>query len=323
VSVAATSPTPIVPVPAPHPSTVPIGQPTSSSHTPTAVTIVPTLIGGATGVQPTGSGGSSTSAGGTISGPFRPLVTRPASFPRTASLAAASARDASAPLGAPAGGSHLRTQTQPSLDEFLRIERVVPAAIWIALALALALAAVNGGAAVWSGYRVRRQATRLTNLRAAALTDALTGVLNRRGFTEAAERELARARRHDRPFTIAYVDVRSLKVVNDTEGHRAGDELLRQTARLLTGAARADDVVGRLGGDELAMMLVEQDATGAEVVQQRIAEEVTVRRSAIGLRANWDLTVGTATYPQDGETVEALLRCADTRLYQQRGITLS
>jgi diguanylate cyclase (GGDEF)-like protein len=191
--------------------------------------------------------------------------------------------------------------------------------VWIALVLSLALAAATGA---WSGLRMRRQRARLELISAAALTDPLTGVLNRRGFTQAAERELARATRHNRPFTLAYVDVRNLKAVNDTEGHRAGDELLRQTAALLQGAARADDVVGRIGGDEMAMLLVEQDAAGAEVVKRRIAEAINTRRAEMGLRAPWDLTIGTAAFPEDGETVDDLLRKADLRLYEQRGIAL-
>ena len=105
---------------------------------------------------------------------------------------------------------------------------------------------------------------------AAALTDPLTGVLNRRGFTEAVERELARARRYDRPFVLAYADVRGLKAVNDTEGHLAGDDLLKGVSSLLRDSARADDVVGRLGGDELGLLLVEQSAEGAEAVTSRI-----------------------------------------------------
>ncbi len=109
-----------------------------------------------------------------------------------------------------------------------------------------------------AGRRARRQAAGSTAVSAQALTDPLTGVLNRRGFLDAAERELARARRYEHPFALAYVDVRGLKAVNDTEGHLAGDELLREAAGLLTDSARADDVVGRIGGDELALLLAEQ-----------------------------------------------------------------
>jgi diguanylate cyclase (GGDEF)-like protein len=148
-------------------------------------------------------------------------------------------------------------------------------------------------------------------------------VLNRRGFIEAVERELARARRYRHPFVLAYVDVRGLKTVNDTEGHLAGDTLLKSVAVLLTECARADDVVGRLGGDELGLLLVEQTPEAAMVVTRRIADQVAARRKTMSLGAHWDLTIGSAAFPQDGQTVDELIATADRRLYQQRGIHLA
>ena len=212
--------------------------------------------------------------------------------------------------------------TSPGPSVIKQIEQIVPLGIWLALAAALAFAGVAGASALWSGHRVRRQARLIAAVSAAALTDPLTGVLNRRGFTEAVERELARARRYDRPFVLAYVDVRGLKAVNDTAGHRAGDELLIETAALLQESARADDVVGRIGGDEMGVLLVEQGAAGASSVVARIEEKVLDRRATLGLTAPWDLTIGTAAYPDDGETFDELLRAADLRLYRQRGIAL-
>ncbi|MGI8863082.1 MAG: GGDEF domain-containing protein [Solirubrobacteraceae bacterium] len=236
--------------------------------------------------------------------------------------------------GTPAGGSagatvgttprrsRLPTSARPRPSEFLRIVRVVPDAVWLALAGALLLAAVAGAAAVWSGARVHRQAGRFAEMSLAALTDPLTGVLNRRGFTEAANRELERARRYGRPLALAYVDVRGLKTVNDSEGHGAGDKLLRATATLLKDSARENDLVGRLGGDEMGLLLVEQTPEGARAATQRIEAEVLERRRAIGLQSSWDLTVGISSFPGDGKTVDELLRAADTRLYEQRGIEL-
>jgi diguanylate cyclase (GGDEF)-like protein len=222
--------------------------------------------------------------------------------------------------GTPSSSTTPAPSSSPSVIE--RIENVIPTAIWIALAAALALAAAAGSWALWSGRRVRKQAGQFAAMSAAALTDPLTGILNRRGFTEAFERELARARRYNRPFVLAYVDVRGLKAVNDSQGHRAGDELLREAAQLLEASARADDVVGRLGGDEMALLLVEQSTEGADVVQRRIGAQVAARREAMGLQTPWDLTIGTAAYPDDGESFDELLQAADRRLYEQRGIEL-
>jgi len=210
----------------------------------------------------------------------------------------------------------------PSSGEILRIVKVIPEGVWIALAAAVALAVAAGGAAVRSGRQAHRRAGEIAAVSAAALTDVLTGVLNRRGFTEAAERELARAKRYGRSFVLAYVDVRGLKGVNDSAGHVAGDQLLVGVAGMLKESARADDVVGRIGGDELALLLAEMSAEGAAVVTDRIRSQVPERRTELGLVAPWDVTIGTAAFPEDGETIDQLFAAADRRLYEQRGIDL-
>jgi diguanylate cyclase (GGDEF)-like protein len=202
------------------------------------------------------------------------------------------------------------------------VVRFVPAAVWAALAAALALALLGGIVAFLATRRARRQAGQFAAISAVALTDPLTGVLNRRGFTEAAERELTRAARYGHPFVLAYVDVRGLKGVNDSEGHLKGDALLTEVASLLRESARSDDVVGRIGGDEMGLLLVEQNAEGAAAVTSRIRSRVPARKEKMGLHADWDLTIGTAAYPEDGETVKELLEVADRRLYEQRGIAL-
>jgi diguanylate cyclase (GGDEF)-like protein len=213
----------------------------------------------------------------------------------------------------------------PFMPESSPIEQfvnVIPESIWIALASAFALAGLGGAAAVRSGRRARRQGIEFEAVAAVALTDPLTGVLNRRGFVDAVERELARARRYQSPFVLAYVDVRGLKAVNDSEGHLAGDEVIKQVGQLLGESVRAEDAVGRLGGDELALLLTGQSAQGAEAVVERIQERVPACREAIGSATGWDLTIGTAAYPSDGATFDELVSTADRRLYEQRGIVL-
>lgn len=203
-----------------------------------------------------------------------------------------------------------------------KLVRVIPPIVWIALGIALAIALISGLGTLLAARRARRERLALVAMREAALTDQLTGVLNRRGFIEAAERELARAERYGRTFALAYVDIRGLKAVNDSHGHRAGDELLRHAAHVLTDSARADDVVGRLGGDELALLLPEQTSGGASALADRIHDQLPARRAEIGLETQWDLTIGTAAFPEDGEDLDELLRVADRRLYEQRGVAL-
>lgn len=205
----------------------------------------------------------------------------------------------------------------------LRFVEQIPWWVWLIIAVAAVAALIAGAAALRSSRRARRQQLQLAAVTAEALIDPLTGVLNRRGFIDAAERELARAQRYGRPFALAYADVRGLKAVNDTQGHLAGDGLIRQATRLLEDSARADDVVGRLGGDEFGVLLVEQNQEGADAVASRIREALPPRRAELGLDILWDLTIGTAVFPEDGSDVEELLRVADKRLYEQRGITLS
>jgi diguanylate cyclase (GGDEF)-like protein len=203
-----------------------------------------------------------------------------------------------------------------------QVVKVIPTAVWIALAAALAIALACAAAALRSSRRARRREREFVAISAAAQTDPLTGILNRRGFMDAAERELARASRYDRPFVLAYVDVRGLKAVNDTEGHLMGDELIKTVAGLMKESARADDVVGRIGGDEFALLLGEQTADGAVPVVRRINAHVEERRAEMEIRVPWELTIGIAAFPHDGTTLEELLGVADRRLYEQRGIAL-
>ena len=251
----------------------------------------------------TGTSGTSTAAA--TAQPQSPAKHAPA---RTRPKPHSSGTSFLIPLGVPAPIEHFVNR--------------VPEALWIALASALALAGVGGAAALGSARRIRRQAGEYAAVAAVALTDPLTGVLNRRGFSDVAERELARARRYRTPFVLAYVDVRGLKSVNDSEGHLAGDAVIRQAARLLSDSVRAEDAVGRLGGDELALLLTGQSATGADAVIERIEARLPAVRDELGLDTSWDLTIGTASFPADGATFEELVATADRRLYEQRGIQL-
>jgi diguanylate cyclase (GGDEF)-like protein len=203
-----------------------------------------------------------------------------------------------------------------------KVVAVIPTWVWLALLLAAGLAAAAAAAAFAATRRAQRQQRAIEAVERTAATDPLTGVLNRRGFDEAVERELAHARRHGRPLALAYLDIRGLKAVNDSQGHLVGDELIRQVAGLLRDCARADDLVGRLGGDEFGIVLAEQPGDSTAIVEARLRAQLPARRAAIGTDLPWDLTIGTAAYPDDGESLPTLLSIADRRLYAQRGIEL-
>ncbi len=211
----------------------------------------------------------------------------------------------------------------PGATVIQRFVSSVPTWLWIVLAVSLGLAVIGGVAALAYRHRARETAAEVGAVTAAALTDPLTGVLNRRGFNDAAERELARARRYRHPAALAFVDVRGLKAVNDSQGHVAGDQLLRTVAALLKESARTHDLVGRIGGDELVVLLAEQSEAGAAAMARRVRAQVPVQQAALGFDADWDVTIGTATFPEDGQTLEDLLQVADRRLYRQRGIEVA
>lgn len=145
----------------------------------------------------------------------------------------------------------------------------------------------------------------LRRLRAAALTDPLTGMLNRRAF----EQDLARARAHfDRlgePFAVAMIDLVGLKTINDTHGHIAGDAALRLMAEAIRTGTRADDRGYRVGGDEFALILpntVLADPTGLIDRLHRAGAP--------------ECTIGVASLP--GDPRDRLVELADSRLYDAR-----
>jgi diguanylate cyclase (GGDEF)-like protein len=150
--------------------------------------------------------------------------------------------------------------------------------------------------------------------RAAASTDGLTGVLNTRGFFQAAEAELIRQRRFGRPLTLAYVDLDNFKTVNDQHGHRAGDELLRRVATILRRQIRATDAVARLGGDEFAVLLSETGAEAATVAIEKLRTSLLAAMQTEG----WPVTFsfGLATFVAPQESVDAMVGRADDLMYQ-------
>lgn len=147
--------------------------------------------------------------------------------------------------------------------------------------------------------------------------DALTGLPNRALFQELLRQAIARADRSGRPFALLYIDLNGFKPINDTLGHGAGDEVLRQVARRLTGALRGADSVARIGGDEFAILLMEQeDARAAsELIARKCGDAVSAPMEVEGVCVTVGLSVGIALYPEDGRTARDLLIHADQAMY--------
>jgi diguanylate cyclase (GGDEF)-like protein len=163
-----------------------------------------------------------------------------------------------------------------------------------------------GGVCAWAS---REQEHRQAELGRLSRTDALTGSLNRRGFDERFDAELASARRAESVLALVVLDLDGFKRVNDTYGHAAGDELLCWVVAELDDVVRPGDSIGRLGGDEFAVVLPGTDCDGAEAIATRMTG-VLSRRIAV--------TSGISCFPEQGSDGEELYRVADAHLYEAK-----
>lgn len=151
-----------------------------------------------------------------------------------------------------------------------------------------------------------------------ATTDSLTGLANRRHFLDLVERELERARRYQRELTLFILDLDHFKRINDTHGHGAGDEVLRRVADACRETVRSSDVVGRIGGEELAILLPETGLEGGEMLGERLcvaiaALDINVR----GAHIHVTTSIGIASLWPD-ETLEDFLTRCDNALYEAK-----
>ena len=159
----------------------------------------------------------------------------------------------------------------------------------------------------------------LTRAKLLSETDELTGLYNMRGFVVIANRLFAQAQRYERPASFLMVDSDSLKQVNDAHGHEAGNRLLQHVVKSVLGQLRSTDVAARYGGDEFVVMLPDPPARGALEVAERIRHAVESAPFAVGAgRVPCTVSVGLASHPQDGRTIEALLSRADRALYEAK-----
>ncbi len=149
-----------------------------------------------------------------------------------------------------------------------------------------------------------------------AVTDPLTGLGNYRRLAEALDAEVKRTGRTGRPFAVLLLDLDQLKKINDRYGHLIGSQALCRFADVLRVDCRAIDTAARYGGDEFVVILPETTAVEAKLVASRIRR----RLAADSLEPRLSASIGVAVYPQDGETIEALLRTADRELYGMKPV---
>jgi diguanylate cyclase (GGDEF)-like protein len=156
----------------------------------------------------------------------------------------------------------------------------------------------------------------LKTLQLNAVTDPLTGLYNRRLFGEAFEKELNRARRYALPLGLVIVDLHRFKEVNDKYGHPKGDDVLRAAATTLKKALRTSDSAFRIGGDEFALLLPQTDADQTLALSRRVEVVFAETLQDLQLSISVNMDYGAATFPQDGEQADQLIRVADERLYR-------
>lgn len=149
--------------------------------------------------------------------------------------------------------------------------------------------------------------------------DNLTGLANRAMLMDRLHQALHQAKRYHQKLAVLFIDLDGFKEINDTLGHKAGDELLKQVAARLSTIVRGSDTIARLGGDEFTICLhnvasAESACIVARKVMELYAEPFTLEGTACRITGS----VGVALYPHDAETVEALLKAADTAMYQAK-----
>jgi diguanylate cyclase (GGDEF)-like protein/PAS domain S-box-containing protein len=177
----------------------------------------------------------------------------------------------------------------------------------------------RGYRGVSSNISVRKAAEeRLEQL---AQFDSVTGLANRNLLRERLEQAIVQSRRRSRGAGVLYVDLDRFKLVNDTHGHHVGDDLLRHVGRRLQDCVRRDDTVSRLGGDEFAVAIADlAHADDAALVAQKIIDAFGAPFDLGGRETFITASIGVATFPNDGDSAEALLKCADVAMVRAKDV---
>jgi diguanylate cyclase (GGDEF)-like protein len=154
-----------------------------------------------------------------------------------------------------------------------------------------------------------------------AITDALTGLYNRRYFFEKAREAAHKAIKHHSPISIFIFDIDHFKKYNDMHGHPEGDYLLKELSRILKENSREGDVTARYGGEEFIVLMPDTDKEGAVVYGEKIRkviESYPFRHREKQPSGYLSVSGGVASFPFDGSSIEAVIRCADEALYESK-----
>ena len=151
-----------------------------------------------------------------------------------------------------------------------------------------------------------------------AVTDPLTGLLNRRGFYQTVENLLLRGERTDSVWVLLYLDLGGFKRVNDSLGHDAGDRVLRWVSEQLKACLRPFDILARMGGDEFTALLDLEFPEQAAKIAEKLIERVSICQQIDGLDIALGASIGIATFPDCGANLDGLLRASDIAMYEAK-----
>ena len=193
----------------------------------------------------------------------------------------------------------------------------------LASAFALALTGLLGRLSWQLGQSRSREASiklaHAQRVEYLAYHDGLTGLPNRSLFAKLLGQSISESQRYDRHFAVAFLDLDRFKQINDTLGHDAGDQLLREVADRLKDCVRASDTVARLGGDEFVVLLLDlADPKYAALVAQKILAAIAQPITLLGHEFRVTASVGISVYPQDGSDEQTLTKNADVAMYQAK-----
>lgn len=149
------------------------------------------------------------------------------------------------------------------------------------------------------------------------MLDGMTGLVSHKMFMERLVEEIARAKRHGEKLTLLFLDLDKFKRINDTYGHLFGDKVIKETADIIKNNVRTHDIVGRYGGEEYSVILVNTEKSDCQITVERIRENVRdhhYKDSEVNERMT--ISIGMAEFPTNSEDSRGLIRYADEKMYE-------
>lgn len=170
---------------------------------------------------------------------------------------------------------------------------------------------------VYSALRWKTWMTSYNNLIENSILDGMTGLVSHKMFMERLVGEVARAKRHDEKLTLLFLDLDKFKRINDTYGHLFGDLVIKETADIIKHNVRTHDTVGRYGGEEFSVILVNTEKSDCMITVERIRKNIAEHKfqnSEINERMT--ISIGMAEFPTDSEDSRGLIHYADEKMYE-------